>query len=100
MNNAFTHKSTTPYQKLYSSIVLAALDDAISDETKYGNGIDSIGRWANSKDGQMILRCAGVEPSERCVKGLQGFVSRGIKTSTALSREPRKSDQPEMLLAG
>lgn len=100
MHHEFSHKTKTPYQKLYSSIILAALDDAIADEHRYGNGIDGIGRWANSRDGQMILRCAGVEPSDRCVKGLQSFVSRGVKTSTALSREPRTPGPQEMLLAG
>ena len=78
--------TSTPYQKLFASVVLAAIDDAIIDERKHGMGIDGIARWAKSRDGQTVLRCAGIEPSERCVNGLQNFVRRGHKTSTALTR--------------
>ena len=31
--------------------------------------------------------CAGIEPTERCVGGMMEFVSKGIRTSVALSRE-------------
>ena len=79
--------ATKPHQKLFASVVLAAIDDAIIDEKKQGIGVDSIGRWAQSRDGQDVLRCAGIEPSQRCVKGLQEFVRQGIKTSVVLTKE-------------
>ena len=31
--------------------------------------------------------CAGIDPNERCVKGMMEFVGRGVRTSVALSRE-------------
>lgn len=74
-------------RKLFAAVVLAALDDAIVDEEKYGNGIQAIGRWARSLDGRTVLTCAGINPSERAVKGLMAYEARGIKTSVALSQE-------------
>ncbi len=74
-------------QKLFAAVVLAALDDAIADDKKYGNGVESIARWARSRDGREVLTCAGIDPNERCVKGMMEFVSRGVRTSVALSRE-------------
>ena len=68
-------------------ILLAALDDAIADDKKYGNGAEQIARWARSRDGREVLSCAGIDPNERVVKGLVEFVSKGVRTSVALSRE-------------
>ena len=64
--------------------MLAALDDAIADDKKYGNGVESIARWARSRDGREVLMCAGIEPTERCVTGMMGFVEKGVRTSVAL----------------
>ncbi|MFT5799374.1 MAG: hypothetical protein ACI84R_003448 [Candidatus Azotimanducaceae bacterium] len=80
--------TSKPHQRLFSSVVLAALDDAIADENRHGNGIVNIARWAQSRDGQIVLTCAGIEPNQRCVEGLKNFVQNGIKTSAALSRGP------------
>ncbi|MBC6443385.1 MAG: elongation factor P [Rhodobacteraceae bacterium] len=74
-------------QKLFAAVVLAALDDAIEDDKRYGNGAESIARWARSRDGQQVLTCAGIDPNERCIEGMMKFVSRGVRTSVALSRE-------------
>lgn len=74
-------------QKLFAAVVLAALDDAIADDKKYGNGQEVIARWARSRDGREVLTCAGIEPNERAVKGLMDFVAKGVRTSVALSRE-------------
>lgn len=84
---AMTSGGAGPFQKLFSAVVLAALDDAIVDDKKYGNGAEAIKRWARSRDGREVLNCAGIEPTERCVKGMMAFVERGIRTSVALSRE-------------
>lgn len=78
--------STQSYQQLFAAIVLAALDDAIVDEKSRGNGVKSITSWAQSRDGHTVLRCAGIEPCERAVAGLQAFVRKGVKTSAALTR--------------
>ena len=35
---AFTHEQGARARKLFAAVVLAALDDAIADDKKYGNG--------------------------------------------------------------
>jgi len=84
---AFNQEQGNRAKKLFAAVVLAALDDAISDHRKYGNGPDQIARWARSRDGREVLTCAGIDPNERVVKGLMEFVGRGVRTSVALSRE-------------
>ena len=78
----------TTYLKVsfFAAVVLAALDDAIADDKKYGNGREQIARWARSRDGREVLSCAGIDPNERVVKGLMEFVGKGVRTSVALSR--------------
>ena len=84
---ALTNDQGARAQKLFAAVVLAALDDAIADDKKYGNGAEVIARWARSRDGREVLSCAGIDPNERVVKGLVEFVSKGVRTSVALSRE-------------
>ena len=84
---AFNHEQGTRARKLFAAVVLAALDDAIADDKKYGNGPEQIARWARSRDGREVLSCAGIDPNERVVRGLMEFVARGVRTSVALSRE-------------
>ncbi|MCY3879047.1 MAG: DUF6280 family protein [Rhodobacteraceae bacterium] len=94
-DTAFNHEQGSRARKLFAAVVLAALDDAIVDHKKYGNGPEVIARWARSRDGREVLTCAGIDPNERVVDGLRAFVSRGIRTSVALSREEseRRSQQ-------
>ena len=84
---AFNSEQGNRARKLFAAVVLAALDDAIADDRKYGNGAEQIARWARSRDGREVLSCAGNDPNERVVDGLMDFVSKGIRTSVALSRE-------------
>lgn len=84
---AFNAEQGNRARKLFAAVVLAALDDAISDDKKYGNGPEQIARWARSRDGREVLSCAGIDPNERVVSGLMEFVSKGVRTSVALSRE-------------
>ncbi|MFQ5439644.1 MAG: DUF6280 family protein [Paracoccaceae bacterium] len=84
---AMTNDQGSRARKLFAAVVLAALDDAIADDKKYGNGPEVIARWARSRDGREVLMCAGIDPNERCVKGMMTFVGRGVRTSVALSRE-------------
>ena len=84
---AFTNEQGDRARKLFSAVVLAALDDAIQDDKRYGNGPEQIARWARSRDGREVLSCAGIDPNERVVSGLMDFVGKGIRTSVALSRE-------------
>ncbi|WP_316015413.1 DUF6280 family protein [Roseobacter sp. HKCCA0434] len=84
---AWSNDQGSRAQKLFAAVVLAALDDAIADDKKYGNGPDVIARWARSRDGREVLMCAGIDPTERCVQGLMEFVKKGVRTSVALSRE-------------
>ena len=84
---AFNSEQCNRESKLFAAVVLAALDDAIADDRKYGNGPEQIARWARSRDGREVLSCAGIDPNERVVEGLMEFVAKGIRTSVALSRE-------------
>ena len=77
-------------RKLFSAVTLAALDDAIADDKKYGNGPEQIARWARSRDGREVLSCAGIDPNERVVDGLMDFVEKGVRTSVALSDTTEK----------
>lgn len=70
-------------QKMFAAVVLAALDDAILDEKKHGNGVQGIALWARSKDGRLIMNSAGLEPNERTITNMQAFVRRGIRTTAA-----------------
>ncbi|MDQ7080062.1 MAG: DUF6280 family protein, partial [Paracoccaceae bacterium] len=83
---AFSNDQGARARKLFAAVVLAALDDAIADDKKYGNGPEVIARWARSRDGREVLMCAGIDPTERCVQGMMEFVRRGVRTSVALSR--------------
>ena len=84
---AFNNEQGNRARKLFAAVVLAALDDAIADDKKYGNGPEQIARWARSRDGREVLTCAGIDPNERVVSGLMDFVGKGVRTSVALSRE-------------
>jgi hypothetical protein len=84
---AFNAEQGNRARKLFAAVVLAALDDAIADDKKYGNGPEQIARWARSRDGREVLSCAGIDPNERVVSGLMEFVGKGVRTSVALSRE-------------
>jgi len=84
---AYNNEQGNRARKLFAAVVLAALDDAIADDKKYGNGPEQIARWARSRDGREVLSCAGIDPNERVVQGLMDFVGKGVRTSVALSRE-------------
>ena len=48
---AFNSEQGNRARKLFAAVVLAALDDAIADDKKYGNGPEQIARWARSRVG-------------------------------------------------
>ena len=52
---AFNFEQGQRSRKLFAAVVLAALDDAIADDKKYGNGPEQIARWARSRDGREVL---------------------------------------------
>ena len=81
--NAFNNEQGSRARKLFSAVVLAALDDAIADDRRYGNGPEQIARWARSRDGREVLTCAGIDPNERVVSGLMAFVGNGVRTSVS-----------------
>lgn len=97
--NAYNNEQGARARKLFAAVVLAALDDAIADDKKYGNGAEVIARWARSRDGREVLSCAGIDPNERVVSGLMEFVRRGVRTSVALSREESERRQQAELEA-
>ena len=76
---AFNNEQGNRARKLFAAVVLAALDDAIADDKKYGNGPEQIARWARSRDGREVLSCAGIDPNERVVEGLMDFVGKGVR---------------------
>ncbi|MEL6570198.1 MAG: DUF6280 family protein [Pseudomonadota bacterium] len=90
----FNAEQGTRANRLFSAVVLAALDDAIADDKKYGNGPEQIARWARSRDGRDVLSCAGIDPNELVVKGLVDFVVEGQRTSIATARPDRKRLSP------
>ena len=47
--SAFNTEQGNRARKLFAAVVLAALDDAIADDRKYGNGPEQIARWARSR---------------------------------------------------
>ena len=61
-------RATAP-ASFFAAVVLAALDDAIADDKKYGNGPEQIARWARSRDGREVLSCAGIDPKRACREG-------------------------------
>ena len=76
----------TRVRKLFSAVVLAALDDAIRDEKIDGTGAEALARWARSRDGCEVLSCAGIDPNDRAIAGMVAFVQRGVRVSSALRR--------------
>lgn len=89
---AFIDEQSRRARKLFSAVVLAALDDAIRDEKAKGTGADELARWARSRDGREVLSCAGIDPTERVIDGMMAFVRRGVRVSAALRREERIAD--------
>ena len=83
---AFVNDQGERARKLFSAVVLAALDDAIRDEKMHGTGADALARWARSRDGREVLNCAGIDPTDRAIEGMVAFVERGIRVSSALRR--------------
>lgn len=79
-------------RKLFSAVVLAALDDAIRDEKANGSGAESLARWARSRDGREVLSCAGIDPTDRAIDGMIAFVRRGVRVSSALRRGDGEDD--------
>ena len=47
---AYNNEQGNRARKLFAAVVLAALDDAIADDKKYGNGPEQIARWARSRE--------------------------------------------------
>ncbi|MFO7855956.1 MAG: DUF6280 family protein [Paracoccaceae bacterium] len=90
---SFTNDQGARARKLFSAVVLAALDDAVMEQRKNGTGVENIARWARSRDGREVLTCAGIDPNERTVKGLMEFVAKGIRTSVALRGERDEEEE-------
>lgn len=92
---AFVNDQGVRARKLFSAVVLAALDDAIREEKLTGTGAEALARWARSRDGREVLNCAGIDPNDRAIDGMVAFVRRGVRVSAAL----RRSDASEEMAA-
>lgn len=93
---AYVRDQANKARKLFASVVLAALDDAIVQSRRYGDGEGQIRRWALSRDGREVLHCAGIEPNDRVADGLAAFVANGVRTSVALSSEEQERKLAEL----
>ena len=83
--NAFNNEQGNRARKLFAAVVLAALDDAIADDKKYGNGPEQIARWARSRDGREVLSCAGIDDFKKgCYVGQE--ITARMKHKTALRK--------------
>ena len=89
---AFVNDQGQRSRKLFSAVVLAALDDAIKDEKVDGSGAETLARWARSRVGREVLYGAGIDPNDRAIDGMVAFVRKGIRVSSAL----RRGDQETM----
>ena len=97
--SAFNTEQGNRARKLFAAVVLAALDDAIADDRKYGNGPEQIARWARSRDGREVLSCAGIDPNERVVSGLMEFVAKVLGLPLLfLERKVKDETQPLITL--
>jgi hypothetical protein len=83
---AFVNDQGVRARKLFSAVVLAALDDAIREEKLNGTGAEALARWARSREGREVLNCAGIDPNDRAIDGMVAFVRRGVRVSAALRR--------------
>ena len=66
---AFNSEQGNRARKLFAAVVLAALDDAIADDRKYGNGPEQIARWARSRDGREFYLAQALIPMSGWSKG-------------------------------
>ncbi len=66
---AYNNEQGNRARKLFAAVVLAALDDAIADDKKYGNGPEQIARWARSRDGREVLPAPGSTPTSGWCRG-------------------------------
>lgn len=89
---AIRHEQARRSRVLFAAVLLGAIDEAIEKDKKDGTGCDQIAKWARSADGQEVLICSGIEPSERVVEGLRRFVAAGILTSIALDKSKPVAD--------
>ena len=55
-STAFNSEQGNRARKLFAAVVLAALDDAIADERKYGNGPEQIARWEDQEMAERFYR--------------------------------------------
>ena len=86
---AFNFEQGQRSRKLFAAVVLAALDDAIADDKKYGNGPEQIARWARSKDGREVLSCAGIRFGSLCSEGRPFKLRTGERVMPANSNHSK-----------
>jgi hypothetical protein len=80
-----TREQAEHARQLFAAVVLAALDDAIADNKKFGTGIMQIERWVHSRDGTEVLALAGIDSNKRVAAEMASFVAKGVPTSVALT---------------
>jgi hypothetical protein len=80
---------------LFSEVVLTAIKDYARDGD---DGVDAMKRWANSKDGQLVIMAAGIDHSPKVVTALTDKVRQLVEA--AKKREAaRKAAQKAAAIA-
>lgn len=83
----------SPEQRLWAAVVLSTIDEAIERaKSRKRDGPERIARWARTQDGRTVLRCAGIEPSERVAEALAAFVRKGVTTAKAFADPERRAE--------
>lgn len=72
----------TRCRRLWSSVVLHALDDAINEQRRGRNGSGNMRHWCNSRWGRTVLTMAGINPSSAVTDAMVAFVLANKRTST------------------
>lgn len=75
-------------RRLFSSVLLTVMDDAIRDSRKYGQSfaIRDFVSWAMSPDGVEVITNAGIEHSENVIGKMVAFIKAGELASTKAFR--------------
>ena len=78
----------------FSEVVLTAIKDYARDGD---DGVDAMKRWANSKDGQLVIMAAGIDHSPQVVNALTEKVRHIVAVKK--KREAAKKAAQEAAIA-
>lgn len=82
-------------RRLFATVVMAVIDDAIEDNKRFRDGTAEITSWARSRNGQEVLTLAGIVPCERTVAGLVQYVEKGKRTAFGITEQTHEAVVPK-----